>query len=580
MLTICDELFKRTQFPVIVCGYSDNYPLVYANPAARFQFNPLLTVEQLKDDSVSVSLSDLLRYENEGYLTHMETSLTTLGEFDLPSVRIITAAGNAVNARVFANLADHGGEKYLIFYFFSHDEEGSSADRYNYMSLVFRAAYNEMNADAALGNVLAIAGEAVHVSRAYIFEPAGLGFCKNTYEWCAPGVVPVIDSLQNLRNEDYNYDVIVQGGMYITDDIRDLPEEDFKILDAQGIKSLAIIPLVRSGVPIGYMGFDDCENYRVWTSAETQLLSNITNVVISLIERRNTAITAALSYEILQTISDNSGNVIYVTNIDTHEVIFVNKSLAQSMGKNVADFIGKPCWQVLQRDKNGPCDFCPLKKMIDPNGNVLNDTYTWEFQNTVTGNWYIAKDSIVQWIDGSLVHMESATDISSKKEQEEQLRYYASVDAMTGTYNREWGYQTMSDLFTELRSDTTGKKLSLCFLDIDGLKKTNDTYGHQAGDDLIISTVDAIRSCIRKTDLICRWGGDEFVVLLQCEKSIAVKLVLRAQNKLSELNEAGSRPYKLAFSYGIMEISSDCEMDLDSVILSLDKLMYEDKMRK
>ena len=70
--------------------------------------------------------------------------------------------------------------------------------------------------------------------------------------------------------------------------------------------------------------------------------------------------------------------------------------------------MGKKCWQVLQAGQTGPCSFCPIRRMLDADGNVVMENYSWEFQNTVDKQWYYVRDSMIEWIDGRLVHMETA----------------------------------------------------------------------------------------------------------------------------------------------------------------------------
>ena len=85
-------------------------------------------------------------------------------------------------------------------------------------------------------------------------------------------------------------------------------------------------------------------------------------------------------------------------------------------------------------------------------------------------------------------------------------------DGLTGVYNRS---------FLELAMETTAKDLrrnggvaSVLFIDVDGMKRVNDTYGHQAGDGLLVRLGALLRECCRETDVVARYGGDEFVVLM------------------------------------------------------------------
>ncbi|OIQ01206.1 MAG: GGDEF domain-containing protein [Zetaproteobacteria bacterium CG06_land_8_20_14_3_00_59_53] len=102
--------------------------------------------------------------------------------------------------------------------------------------------------------------------------------------------------------------------------------------------------------------------------------------------------------------------------------------------------------------------------------------------------------------------------VSQIKETREQLRYEATHDALTGIYNR----RHMQTLLGEALSQASryGHPYSIALLDLDHFKQVNDTYGHPAGDAVLKGVVDTLNICIRDADIIGRWGGEEFLVLL------------------------------------------------------------------
>ncbi len=118
----------------------------------------------------------------------------------------------------------------------------------------------------------------------------------------------------------------------------------------------------------------------------------------------------------LQIILDNIDAAIYVSDITTYELLFMNQYSRKMLG----DHIGKRCWESLQAGQEGPCPFCTNDKLIDANGNPTG-TLVWEFQNTLNGRWYQCRDSAIRWTGGRLVRMEIATDITVKKLAEDQI---------------------------------------------------------------------------------------------------------------------------------------------------------------
>jgi PAS domain S-box-containing protein len=102
--------------------------------------------------------------------------------------------------------------------------------------------------------------------------------------------------------------------------------------------------------------------------------------------------------------------------METYELLFINK-----YGKEIwGDITGKICWQFLQVGQSGPCSFCTNNKLLDANGNPTG-TLIWEFQNTVTREWYECRDQAIQWTDGRLVRMEIAINITPRKKAEDDL---------------------------------------------------------------------------------------------------------------------------------------------------------------
>ena len=104
------------------------------------------------------------------------------------------------------------------------------------------------------------------------------------------------------------------------------------------------------------------------------------------------------------------------------------------------------------------------------------------------------------------------TDITSKKNQEQQLVRSAHYDALTGLANRVLLAQRLSEAIAHAAHSQ--KMLALVYLDLDGFKSVNDTYGHEAGDMLLISVAQRMQAVLREGDTLARIGGDEFVAVL------------------------------------------------------------------
>lgn len=118
----------------------------------------------------------------------------------------------------------------------------------------------------------------------------------------------------------------------------------------------------------------------------------------------------------LRLLMDSLDAIVYVKDMGTHEILFINRYGK----KHLDDITGTICWQTMQKDQKGPCSFCTDKYLLDDQGNPRG-IYTWEFQNTITNRWYYIRDRAIKWIDGRMVRLEIATDITEKKEGEARI---------------------------------------------------------------------------------------------------------------------------------------------------------------
>ncbi|TVM02860.1 MAG: hypothetical protein CV087_08200 [Candidatus Brocadia sp. WS118] len=134
-------------------------------------------------------------------------------------------------------------------------------------------------------------------------------------------------------------------------------------------------------------------------------------------ERRRAEEALQESHKRLTSVLDGLNAVVYVADMKTYEILYTNKYLNDIVG-NVT---GKICWQTFQADQVSQCNFCTNDKLLDANGNPAG-LHSWEFQNTIDGRWYTISDRAITWVDGRIVRLEIATDISMQKQAEEALR--------------------------------------------------------------------------------------------------------------------------------------------------------------
>ena len=144
------------------------------------------------------------------------------------------------------------------------------------------------------------------------------------------------------------------------------------------------------------------------------------------------------AHDTLLTVLNSLDAAIYVTDIKTYEILFMNKYLVDKCGGN---FLGDACYKIF-RNANDVCEHCPALDLVDNDGN-LKDVVFRELQDPVTKSWYLTYDKAIKWIDGRVAHLQIATDVTRlKKLQEKEKKadeYLRQVQKMESIGNLAGG---------------------------------------------------------------------------------------------------------------------------------------------
>lgn len=170
-------------------------------------------------------------------------------------------------------------------------------------------------------------------------------------------------------------------------------------------------------------------------------------------------------------------------------------------------------------------------------------------------------------------------DITEKKLAEEKLRTLAVTDELTSLFNRR-GYTIAAE--QEIKHAFRRKEgLILLFFDIDNLRAINSVYGHTEGDNALIKAARVLRSTFRDSDIVTRWGGDEFVVLaLDVPKGRIPGLLKRLDKALLQQEDNKPCSYRLTFSRGMTYYDPAGPSTLAEMEKLADAMMYEEKNKK
>ncbi|WP_249010854.1 sensor domain-containing diguanylate cyclase [Conexibacter sp. DBS9H8] len=187
-------------------------------------------------------------------------------------------------------------------------------------------------------------------------------------------------------------------------------------------------------------------------------------------------------------------------------------------------------------------------------------------------------DAVIVGPDGEQVIIEQALDISDRKRLEGELRHLAEHDPLTGLHNRRRFEEDLEQ--TLARARRYGGEGALLALDLDGFKSVNDTFGHAAGDRLVIQIAGALRATLRESDFIARTGGDEFAVILPSAdepeaRHVADKLLAAVAREGTVGRE--SEQVRVTASVGIALFSGRPGQVGSELLIEADQAMYEAK---
>lgn len=202
---------------------------------------------------------------------------------------------------------------------------------------------------------------------------------------------------------------------------------------------------------------------------------------------------------------------------------------------------------------------------------------------------YVRKDGAVVWVRLSVVMIADAAgapsylisqmqDITEERATTERLSRLALHDALTGLPNRVLLVDRLETALARL-GRTGSARVVVMFLDLNGFKFVNDQYGHQGGDSVLAEIARRLGRCIRASDTVARYGGDEFVVVCEESDDSEVRsLIRRIRREVSRPLLVGSEPVKLSVSIGVVSVD-DPRAAPAEVIEKADRAMYRRKVK-
>lgn len=281
-----------------------------------------------------------------------------------------------------------------------------------------------------------------------------------------------------------------------------------------------------------------------------------------------------LRLSIADAMFNNSSEGICIT--DAHErIVDVNPTLCQLSGYSRSELLGTTS-RLFLSDLQSPEFYTALHNLLEATGQWSGEL--WNRHST--GRLYACRMNIsaIHNKQGELTHyLYIEADITAAKIYLEHLEKNANHDDLTTLPNRLGLMDRLNQAMAHSRR--SGLMLAICYLDLDGFKVINDSYGHRVGDQALVEVARRMASSVREVDTVARVGGDEFVILLwgikdraECDQTLS-----RIVSEIADITELGAFDVSLRVSVGVTLFPEDGE-DVLVLLAQADSAMYRSKV--
>jgi len=254
---------------------------------------------------------------------------------------------------------------------------------------------------------------------------------------------------------------------------------------------------------------------------------------------------------------------------ETLEIVRCNQRCAQLLGARIEEIVSQSITafinplheksqQALDSMRNGEIDSSEIElSLLDGEHSTFETT-------THCG--------IVSFHDRP-AYLLALSSIAELKKSQEALHFHATFDELTGLVNRRAGLLMLEKEMA--RSERDSMPLSICFIDIDGLKAVNDEYGHEEGDWLLVKASEILAESIRMGDEAIRLGGDEFLLVMHnCPEENSRILAERIEQKMEEIGTNGGKAFHPTISIGLATYNPTRHGKVHQFIAEADRKMF------
>ena len=428
----------------------------------------------------------------------------------------------------------------------------------------------------AIDDALEKMGNATGADRVYIFRyDFERNSCSNIYEWCSEGTEPRIERLSEISLDlipEWVQCHISGNTLFVNDESELRYIEERKHLRLHEIKSLIAVPVTYDNRLYGFAGFNSIKNSYHYSELEQNLLQNFGQLLLSLMLRKEIEDSVYIKKEIFRTtLLSIADGVLSVDN--EQNIILMNEAAEKLSGISYREAQGKPVSEVLNFMHEGAS--IPCSTTVE---RVIKTGITEKISDDVL---LVHRDGLqipVQYSISAVRNKKNNTkgavviirDVTSERNIQKQAEYLSFHDHLTDLYNRRFFEEEL------LRLDTLRNlPLSVIMIDVNGLKLTNDAFGHETGDRLLKKVAGIMKKECRNDDIVARLGGDEFSVILPKTDAVQAKLIMDRITGSADKENLKSIVISVAAGYAT---KTSPDQNIDEIIKIAENNMYSDKI--
>jgi len=432
----------------------------------------------------------------------------------------------------------------------------------------------EEQLDAEIEQSLAKIGAFVQADRSYIFDilPGGESI-GNTHEWCAEGIEPQKENLQDIpvKSIPWWMSQLRSGRIILIPRVPQMPAEastEKAMLEAQGVHSLVAVPMITRGNLVGFLGFDAVRREKTWPDDVVALLKIVGEILTNALDaaRADDALreSEARNRALLHALPD----MMFLMSADGVFLDYHARN-EEDLLMPAESFLGKNFREIFPESLAG------IHALAQERALKTREMQVIEYPLRIRGKLAYFEARVVPCGQNRVLAI--VRNVTDRKQAEERIVRHVFHDSLTDLPNRT----LLMDRIGQCLERARGREkyqFAILLADMDRFKNVNDSLGHSAGDRLLMEIGHRLASLLRPGDTIARPGGDEFVILLDDipGESAALRLADRIHEVLEQPFWIQERSLHVTASVGVA-FGSPKEEQAEGLLRNAEIAMYRAK---